>query len=272
MARIRTVKPEFFRHEGLQDLEIKNPGKYPMFVFEGLWLVSDKDGRFEWRPRQIKLDILPFLSFDMEETLLILKTEGYIQQYTINGKDYGFIPSFKTHQRIDGKEKEAPERYPSPLEQIGTRPEHTQNIPDTQERTQEREKEREREKEKEKERKGSQKKQKTSFPENFKISERVKKWAIEKGWADLDEHLESFRLKCRSKDYQYVDWDEAFMNAIRDNWAKVGNANGNGVTKSTIVTHSYFEPVNCPTCGKRILIKSDLTKTGCIYCPEAAHA
>jgi hypothetical protein len=25
MARIRTIKPEFFRHEGLQDLEMSHP-------------------------------------------------------------------------------------------------------------------------------------------------------------------------------------------------------------------------------------------------------
>lgn len=48
---------------------------------------------------------------------------------------------------------------------------------------------------------------------------------------------------------------------------------GSGALKPTIVTHSYFEPVNCKSCGKRILIKTDLTETGCVYCPsEAANA
>jgi hypothetical protein len=54
MARIRSVKPEFFRHEQLQDLEFNHPGMYPMFVFEGLWNICDRQGVFLYKPRQIK--------------------------------------------------------------------------------------------------------------------------------------------------------------------------------------------------------------------------
>jgi hypothetical protein len=60
MARIRTVKPDFFRHEALQDLELANPGMYPMMVFQALWGHCDSKGRFEWKPRMLKLDILRF--------------------------------------------------------------------------------------------------------------------------------------------------------------------------------------------------------------------
>lgn len=63
---------------------------------------------------------------------------------------------------------------------------------------------------------------KTPLPDDFGISERVAQWAAEKGYGDLDQHLESFIGKARAKGYTYADWDEAFMNAIRDNWAKVG--------------------------------------------------
>ena len=114
MARIRTIKPDFFRHEGLQDLEIAHPGKYPMLVFSGLWGHCDKSGRFEWRPRQLKLDILPFLSFDMAETLQILVGGGMVERYEVEGKQYGVIRSFPEHQRVSGKEAQEPEKYPSP--------------------------------------------------------------------------------------------------------------------------------------------------------------
>jgi len=116
MARIRTVKPSFFRHEGLQDLEAANPGKYPMLVFEGLWGHCDKAGRFEWRPRMLKLDILPFLNFDMTETLNLLVASGFIRRYSADGGEYGVIPSFEDHQRINGKEAQEPEMYPAPPE------------------------------------------------------------------------------------------------------------------------------------------------------------
>jgi hypothetical protein len=37
VARIRTVKPGFFRHEGLQELESLHPGAHTMLVFAGLF-------------------------------------------------------------------------------------------------------------------------------------------------------------------------------------------------------------------------------------------
>lgn len=103
------------------------------------------------------------------------------------------------------------------------------------------------------------KKPKTSIPKNFTISERVKKWASEKNHQNLEDHLESFKLKCRAKDYQYVDWDEAFMNAVRDNWAKISN--GVSQTPTSLPT----SVISCPSCGQRVM-KSDLTETGCVKC------
>jgi hypothetical protein len=64
-------------------------------------------------------------------------------------------------------------------------------------------------------------KQKTLIPHDFTITEKVKAWAIKKGLNHLEEHLESFISKCNAKGYQYVDWDSAFMEAIRGNWAKI---------------------------------------------------
>ncbi|HRP64274.1 MAG TPA: hypothetical protein PK400_13320 [Phycisphaerales bacterium] len=118
MARIRTIKPEFFRHEGLQDLEIANPGAYPMLVFAGLWGHCDKAGRFEWKPRTLKLDILPFLEFDMEKTLMLLAEAGEIHRYEADGKTYGEVPSFVKHQRINGKEAQDPEKHPAPPKRV----------------------------------------------------------------------------------------------------------------------------------------------------------
>lgn len=118
MARIRTIKPDFFRHEGLQDLERDNPGSYVMLAFAGLWTLCDKAGRFEWKPRTIKLDVLPFLDFDMGTTLTLLERFSYVRRYEVDGKLYGVIPSFEEHQRINGKEAQEPAKYPEPVEFI----------------------------------------------------------------------------------------------------------------------------------------------------------
>jgi hypothetical protein len=62
---------------------------------------------------------------------------------------------------------------------------------------------------------------KRNIPEDFGISERVVNWAIEKGYYELDAHLANFISSCKKHGYKYVDWDEAFMEAIRKNWAGV---------------------------------------------------
>jgi hypothetical protein len=116
MSRIRTVKPDFFIHEGLQDLEVAHPGLYPMFVFQGLWLQCDSNGIFPWRPRQLKLYILPFIPFDMATALDILEKAKYLSRYQSDGKEYGIIPTFKLHQRLSGKEATEGEKYPLPCE------------------------------------------------------------------------------------------------------------------------------------------------------------
>lgn len=67
------------------------------------------------------------------------------------------------------------------------------------------------------------KNQKTSLPKDFKVSERVISWANEKGYRDLNKHLDNFILVAQSNNYKYTDWDAAFMRAIKDNWAKVTN-------------------------------------------------
>lgn len=114
MARIRTVKPDFFRHERLQDIEAANPGAHVMLVFAALWGHCDKAGRFEWRPRRLKLDILPFLQFDLEATLSVLEREGFIRRYESGGEIFGEVPTFGEHQRISGKEAQESGKCPEP--------------------------------------------------------------------------------------------------------------------------------------------------------------
>ena len=102
-SRIRTVKPEFFQHEGLFDLERKTD--LPIRVsFVGLWTCCDREGRFRWRPRQLKVNILPYDSVDMERVLDVLASSGFIVKYEVRGELYGCIPSWNRHQVINNKE------------------------------------------------------------------------------------------------------------------------------------------------------------------------
>lgn len=63
--------------------------------------------------------------------------------------------------------------------------------------------------------------QKTTIPKDFAISDRVISWANHNGYRDLKRHLDNFVLSAQSNGYKYIDWDSAFMKAIKDNWAKV---------------------------------------------------
>lgn len=66
----------------------------------------------------------------------------------------------------------------------------------------------------------------TPLPDDFGISEAVKAWAAEKHHARLPEHLEAFKAKARAKGYVYADWDAAFMEAVRKDWAGLTEIHG----------------------------------------------
>lgn len=120
MARIRTIKPEFFRHEGLYDAE-RETGLPLRIAFAGLWTAADKAGRFEWRPRQLKLDCLPHDDVDFSRVLDALATRGFIVKYTSGGEEYGYIPSWRSHQVINNRETESKIPEPNKIKNIPTR-------------------------------------------------------------------------------------------------------------------------------------------------------
>lgn len=65
------------------------------------------------------------------------------------------------------------------------------------------------------------KRPKVPLPVDFGLSERVIDWAKARGYGRLQEHLDHFRLKAAAHDYRYADWDSAFMEAIKADWAKL---------------------------------------------------
>jgi hypothetical protein len=106
VGRIRTIKPDFFRHEDLQELQ-SSTALPVMLVYAGLWTQADREGRFKWAPRILKLDILPFLDFSMEATLDTLERAAFVRHYEIDGKGYGDIPSWSKHQVINVREAQS---------------------------------------------------------------------------------------------------------------------------------------------------------------------
>jgi hypothetical protein len=69
---------------------------------------------------------------------------------------------------------------------------------------------------------------KTQLPDDFSISDRVRAWAAENGHADLDKHFAAFVTKARANGYRYASWDDAFMEAVRADWAQLSRRGGHG--------------------------------------------
>lgn len=67
---------------------------------------------------------------------------------------------------------------------------------------------------------------KRAIPPDFGISDRVKAWAQADGHSRLDERLTHFVGYARANGKTYADWDQGFMNAIRDDWAKLSAPKG----------------------------------------------
>ena len=114
MSRIRTIKPQFFCNEELCDLEEQYANLRPMLVFAGLWTVCDKNGVFKYKPRTLKLKILPFLNFDIQQSLEVLEVNNFINTFTVDNVKYGHVIHFSDHQRINGTEAQEESKYPNP--------------------------------------------------------------------------------------------------------------------------------------------------------------
>ena len=95
----------------------------------------------------------------------------------------------------------------------------------------------------------------TSLPDDFKLSARVETWAMEKGYrpADVASQTEAFVSYAKRKGATYVDWDEALMTAIREDWAKVrqGPATETNYARSMREKYEQVTPLIAAKTGPR---------------------
>lgn len=104
MARIRSLKPEFFEHDGLAELPFQH-----RLLFQGLWVHADREGRMLDRPKRIRAAIFPYDEFtddDIDRMLwqLAAHRDQFIIRYSIQGTDYLVVTGFTAHQRPHPKE------------------------------------------------------------------------------------------------------------------------------------------------------------------------
>jgi hypothetical protein len=118
MARARFTKPEFYKHGDLFDAE-RSSGLPLRLAFAGLWTQCDRAGRFVWKPRELKLDVLPYDDVDFADVLDALERHGFLRSYVVDGKRYGVIPSLVDHQPFH-KNEPASKLPKPPVETLAT--------------------------------------------------------------------------------------------------------------------------------------------------------
>ena len=101
MARIRTIKPDFWRDENLAAI---SPEAALLAI--GLLNHADDEGYFNAHPKLIESDIFPLRELSRPITVMVdeLFRIGYIKLFEgIDGKRYGHIFNFSKHQVINKK-------------------------------------------------------------------------------------------------------------------------------------------------------------------------
>jgi hypothetical protein len=102
VARIRLLKPGFFHNEILSELE-----PHARLLFAGLWLLADRDGRLEDRPKRVAIEIFPYEPhLNVDGLLSQLDDAGFIVRYEVDGVCIIQIVTFVRHQ--SPHQKEAP--------------------------------------------------------------------------------------------------------------------------------------------------------------------
>lgn len=106
MARSRNIKPGFYKNEDLAECSV-----WARLIFPGLWMLADREGRLEDRPKRIKAELLPMDAQEVEPLLVELADYGFIKRYKVDGKAVIWIPNFLKHQNPHHREQ--PSELPS---------------------------------------------------------------------------------------------------------------------------------------------------------------
>lgn len=98
--RTRDIKPGFYLNEDLAECSC-----WARLIFPALWMLADREGRLEYRPKRIKAEILPYDGEDMVALIGELETHRLVKRYKVDGKEYLWIPKFLRHQKPHPNEK-----------------------------------------------------------------------------------------------------------------------------------------------------------------------
>jgi hypothetical protein len=109
LARIRTIKPEFWTNERVMECSM-----IARLMFVGMWNFADDLGRIPLSAKTLKAQIFPSDDITSETILGMIRelaTNGLVLTYEVDGRQYVQITGWQ-HQRID---KPQPGKCPAPV-------------------------------------------------------------------------------------------------------------------------------------------------------------
>lgn len=109
MARIRTIKPEFWTDEDMA--EVSEPA---CLLAIGLLNYADDEGYFNANPKLIKAAVFPIREPSVPIPVLIreLSNCGYLSMFsTPDGKHFGVITNFLKHQVVNKPKRKQNQRF-----------------------------------------------------------------------------------------------------------------------------------------------------------------
>jgi hypothetical protein len=99
MARIRSVKPEFWTSEQIAEC---SPNARLLFI--GMWSFADDAGVHKASPRRLKMEVFPSDDFG-EVAISVMVGElvkaGLVEVYQVEDETYWKVTGWEKHQRID---------------------------------------------------------------------------------------------------------------------------------------------------------------------------
>lgn len=107
MARSRNIKPSFFQNDTLGELD-----PLARLLFIGMWTIADFKGCIEYRPKKIKVALLPYDDCDIEQLTNNLEQSGFIAIYSVNDAKFIKVLNFEIHQNPHKNEREAGSKIP----------------------------------------------------------------------------------------------------------------------------------------------------------------
>jgi hypothetical protein len=112
MARIRTIKPDFWTDDRVGECSVS-----ARLLFVATWNFADDHGGLDRSAKQLKAQAFPYDNIDCEPLVQELLQARLLIEYEVDGKKYLHIKGFRTHQKV---EKPAKPRVPLYDESLNT--------------------------------------------------------------------------------------------------------------------------------------------------------